>query len=406
MSITKTEHYQIVIVGGGSAGITIASRLIRALKHPDLAVIEPATDHYYQPLWTLIGGGVFKKEASRRAEQAVMPQQAIWIHTSVIEFMPDEQRVLTIDGRYISYDYLIITPGIQLDWHLIKGLDGQLGTGGLCSNYAYDQCERTWETIKAFQGGEALFTQPSTPVKCGGAPQKIMYLADDHFRRAKVRDRTAITFLSGVGSIFSVKEYAATLEQVIARKNIETRFQHDLVEVRPASKEAIFVKKTDGSEVIQKYDLLHITPPMSAPEVVKQSSLSYKAGPLKGWLKVDKQTLQHLEYPAIFGAGDVAGLPTSKTGAAIRKQAPVLVQNILNTMQKDRSSSSTAHYDGYSSCPLITGYGKLVLAEFDYSQKPAETFPFDQTKERFSMYLLKMYGLPLLYWHGMLKGRF
>ncbi len=400
-----TEHHRIVIIGGGSAGISVAARLFRALKQPDIAIIEPAEEHYYQPLWTLVGGGVFKKEASRRAEKDFIPQGATWIKERVVEVCPNDNNVVTDGGRTIEYDYLVVAAGIQIDWGKIKGLEGHLRQDGLCSNYAYDQCEGTWETIRNFSGGHALFTQPSSAIKCGGAPQKIMYLADDHFRKAHVRDKTDITFVSGTPSIFSVKEYAQVLNEVIKRKGIDTLYKHDLVEVRPTSREAIFRSLETGNEVVKRYDMLHVTPFMSAPDFIKQSPLAQTAdGPAKGYAKADKKTLQNPDYPNVFAIGDSSALPTSKTGAAIRKQAPVLVKNLLAAMRNE-TVPGPASYDGYTSCPLVTGYGRLVLAEFDYDLKPKETFPFNQAKERFSMYLLKAYGLPAMYWHGMLRGR-
>lgn len=404
MTTAVTQHHHIVIVGGGAAGISVAARLFRALKQPDVAIIEPASEHYYQPLWTLVGAGVFKKEATRRQEKKLIPRGATWIQERVEELCPDDNTVVTSSGQTIGYDYLVLAPGIQLDWHKIKGLEGHLGTDGLCSNYAYDQCERTWEAIRTFRGGNAIFTQPSTPIKCGGAPQKIMYLADDQFRKAGVRDKTEIMFVSGMATIFSAPPYIPSLNAVIERKGITTLFKYDLVEVRPASKEAAFVNVNDGSELVLHYDMMHITPPMSAPDFVKRSPLANTDGALKGWVKADKHTLQHPDYPNVFALGDAAGLPTSKTGAAIRKQAPVLVHNLLAFMRSELAARFDA-YTGYTSCPLVTGYGKLVLAEFDYDLKRKETFPIDQRKERRSMYLLKAYGLPLLYWQGMLKGR-
>ncbi len=401
----NTQHYQIVIVGGGSAGISVAARLTRALKRPDIAIIEPSEYHYYQPLWTLVGGGVFPKERSRRAEKDYIPRGATWIKERVVELCPDENKVLTDSGRTVEYDYLVVAAGIQIDWGKIKGLEGHLCQDGLCSNYAYEQCEGTWGTIKNFSGGQALFTQPSCAIKCGGAPQKIMYLADDHFRRANVRDRTEITFISGTPSIFSVKEYAQVLNEVIQRKGIKTLYKHDLVEIRPSSREAVFRSLETGNEVVMHYDMMHVTPFMSAPDFIKRSPLAQTAdGPAKGYAKADKHTLQNPDYPNVFAIGDCSSLPTSKTGAAIRKQAPVLVKNLLATMHKDASSQPVT-YNGYTSCPLVTGYGRLVLAEFDYDLKPKETFPFSQARERFSMYLLKAYGLPVLYWEGMLRGR-
>lgn len=392
------DHYQVLILGGGTAGITVAAQLRRQLKTYDVAIVEPSTKHYYQPLWTLVGAGVFPKELSERAESAFIPNGADWIREHVAEFHPDENSIVTREGRRIGYDFLVVGLGIQIDWDKIPGLREGIGRQQICSNYSYQQVDYTWECVRGFKGGTALFTMPNTAVKCGGAPQKIMYLADDAFRRSGVREKSQVIFASAQASLFAVERYRKTLEKVAQRKEIDIRLKHNLVELRPEQKEAIFEHLDTNERITMTFDMIHVTPPMSAPDVIKASPLANAAG----WLDVDKYTLQHPKFANVFPIGDCSGLPTSKTGAAIRKQAPVLVQNLISAI---RGEPLTARYDGYTSCPIVTGYGKLVLAEFDYEGKPQETFPFDQSKERLSMYLLKAYALPRLYWNGMLRGR-
>jgi sulfide:quinone oxidoreductase len=226
-----------------------------------------------------------------------------------------------------------------------------------------------------------------------------MYLADDHFRRSGVRQQSRVTFLSALPSIFHVPHYVPPLEQVLRRKEIETRYQHNLIEIRPQSKEAVFQRLDTGEEVVRHYDLIHVTPPQSAPDFIKRSPLANQ----EGWVDLDQNTLQHARFPNVFGLGDATSLPTSKTGAAIRAQAPVLAKNISAAIN---GKPLPDRYDGYASCPLVTGYGRLILAEFDYEKEPKETFPFDQRKERLSMYLLKKHLLPLYYWKALLRGRF
>lgn len=394
------EHYSVVIAGAGTAGISVAARLARASRalRGRIALIDPAAKHYYQPLWTLVGAGAAKKEETERDMASLIPDGVDWIQEAVVSFAPEDSRLLTQPGRAISYDCLVVAAGLEIDWGRIKGLKEALGLGGVCSNYAYETVDGTWEAIRNFQGGTAIFTHPNSPVKCGGAPQKIMYLADDYFRKSEVRNRSNVIFASAKDVIFDVPKYARTLEQVIRRKKIETKYRTHLIELRPGAKQAVFEHLDTKEQEVLSYDMIHVTPPMHAPAFIRESPLADKGG----WVDVDPSTLQHKAYSNVFGLGDCANLPTSKTGAAIRKQAPVVERNVLAFLQGE---PLTASYDGYTSCPLVTGYNRLVLAEFDYNLTPQETFPFDQSKERLSMYLLKRNLLPIMYWNGMLKGR-
>ena len=392
-------HHQIVIVGGGNAGISIASQLLRKNSSLDIAIIDGAKKHYYQPAWTLVGGGEFNIQDTERDESSVIPAGTTWIQQMVSGFKPEENKVTLADGTDVGYDYLIAAPGIQLNWGEIKGLKENLGKNGVCSNYSFATAPYTWECIQKTRGGKAIFTNPHTPIKCGGAPQKIMYLAADYFKQHGIDSQ--VEFWSGGTRVFGVEKYENTLKKVIARYGIQTQFFVKLDEIDGPNKKAKFVgigESNKDQEYWVEYDMIHVTPPQSAPDFIKTSPLANAAG----WLDVEKHTLQHIKFNNIFGCGDAANLPASRTGAAIRKQAPVLVSNLLAVM---KGKSMTASYDGYSSCPIITGYDKLVLAEFDYNNKPVETFPFDQSKERWSMYQMKKYLLPYLYWNQILPGK-
>jgi len=396
--MSQTIHHQIVVVGGGTAGISVAARLTNGwFNKRDVAVIEPADTHYYQPLWTLVGGGVVPKEVTGRSMKSVMPKRVHWIKDAVAEFEPDKNTIRTREGKVITYDWLVVAAGLQINWDKIPGLKETVTRNGVCSNYSYETVDSTWQNIKNFKGGTAIFTMPSGAVKCGGAPQKIMYLADETFRKNGVRKGSTVMFTSTLPNIFAVERYRKTLEEVIKRKEIVCHFREELIEVRGEQHEAVFKHLDTGDVVTRKFDMLHVTPPMGPPSFLATSALADK----DGWVDVDKATLQHKRFSNVFAIGDCSNLPTSKTGAAIRKQAPVLVGNLISAMS---SQTLSGKYDGYTSCPLVTGYGKLVMAEFDYDKKPEETFPIDQSKERWSMWLVKRYLLPQLYWHGMLKG--
>ena len=393
------QHYEIVIVGGGAAGISTAARLAKELPSGSIAIVEPSTEHYYQAIWTLVGGGVFPKEVSQKDTATLIPESCDWIRDSATGFNPEQNKVSTKQFGDISYEYLIVTAGLQINWTGIKGLSRNLGKKGICSNYSYKSVESTWQNIRDLGKGTAIFTQPASLIKCGGAPQKIMYLAEDYFKRSGLINQIDVKFVSGKSDIFAVKKYAEQLNKICDTRGIERTFRHDLIEVDADNKVAIF-KDLDSDELVSmEYDMLHVTPKMGPPDFIKKSSLTNEAG----WVDVDKGTMQHNRYDNIFACGDCSSLPTSKTAAAIRAQVPVMVRNILSARDQQPLIDQ---YDGYTSCPIVTGYGRVILAEFDYDLNPKETFPFDQSVERRSMYILKKDILPKLYWHGMLKGRF
>jgi sulfide:quinone oxidoreductase len=395
------SHHQIVIVGGGNAGISVAAQLLRKNSTLDIAIVEPSGKHYYQPAWTLVGGGVFDIRDTERSEASVIPKGATWIKQKVETFTPEQNTITLDNSKHLTYDYLIVAPGIQLNWNAIKGLEETLGKNNVCSNYSYAYAPYTFECIKNFKGGTAIFTNPPTPVKCGGAPQKIMYLAADYFRKHGLSAKASIQFWSGGTKLFAVEGYEKTLLKVVERGHIKLNFFVKLEEVDGPNKKAKFVgigEKNKDQVYWVDFDMLHVTPPQSAPDFIRNSPLANEAG----WVDVNKHTLQHNRYANIFSLGDASGLPTSKTGAAIRKQAPVLVNNLLALINQQSLEHS---YTGYTSCPLVTGYGKLVLAEFDYNNQRMETFPFDQSKERWSMYQLKTKVLPWLYWNKILTGK-
>jgi sulfide:quinone oxidoreductase len=393
-------HYQVLIVGGGTAGLAVASQLLNKPNAPEVAIIEPSEVHYYQPIWTLVGGGVFDKEVSMRMEEDYIPAGATWIKEKAAAFDPDQNQVTLGNGDTVSYDFLVVAAGIQIDWDKVPGLKesvGKPGTG-VVSNYSYETVESTWAAIKGLNKGKAIFTHPNTPIKCGGAPLKICYLASDHWRKNGVLGNMEVTFIKGGPGIFAVKKYADALTKVADRYGINRKWNMFLKELKPESKEAIFEHMETGETETMSYDMIHVTPPMSAPGFISNSPLADSGG----WVDVNPQTTQHSRYDNVFALGDCSNLPTSKTGAAIRKQAPVTVANVMAAIHKQSLPES---YNGYTSCPLVTGYGKLILAEFDYDKQPMESFPFDQGQERYSMYALKAHGLPRMYWHGMLKGR-
>ena len=384
----------IVIIGAGSGGISVASRLVR--QDLKVSIIDPKEKHYYQPLFTLVGGGASTLKETSEEMAKVIPKGTQHIKKKVQSIVPNENYVLLDDGTKVAYDYLIASPGIQIDWGKIDNLRILLDQGKVHTNYHEKYVEKTFEAFKKFKGGNAIFTFPNSPVKCGGAPQKIMWLFQHYIEQNGLKDKTNIYFTSAAKNLFGVEKYRTPLERLAKKRKIHELYEHNLIALtdKVAKYEILGTDKTKEL----KFDFIHVTPPMSAPDFLEDSGLCDK----NGWLDVDPYTLRSKSFDNVFALGDASNLPTAKTGAGIRKQAPVVCKNLAASLQNKKLS---ARYNGYTSCPLVTGYGRLILAEFGYDGQILETFPFDQAKERYSMYLLKKYLLPKIYWRGMLRGR-
>jgi sulfide:quinone oxidoreductase len=401
MSSTQNKTYDIVIVGGGAAGVGVAASLLKRDKRLNIAIIEPASKHYYQPAWTLVGAGEFDAEKSERSMAGCIPKGVIWLKASATSFEPENNVVLTDTLGAIGYQQLIIAAGLKLNWDVINGLTETLGKNGVTSNYRFDLAPYTWQLVQNLKSGTALFTQPPMPIKCAGAPQKAMYLSCSHWDHAGVLKNIKVDFNNAGAVLFGVKDYVEPLMQYVKRYNANLSFNSTLVEVDGANKKAWFnVKDADGNvtRVEKTFDMLHVVPPQVAPDFIKKSPLANA----DGWVDVNQHTLQHARYSNIFGVGDVTSTPNAKTMAAARKQVVVAAENLLALRA---GQTMPSRYDGYGSCPLTVEKGKIILAEFGYGGKLAPTFNWDSTKPRKSAWLLKKYGLPWVYWNLMLKGR-
>jgi len=393
----RDKSYDVVIAGGGSGGISVAARLAKKLGKGKVAIIEPSSKHFYQPIWTLVGAGAKTLKSSMKDTAEVIPQNSTWIQNRVASFEPENNTLKLENNDEINYKYLVVSLGLQLRFDKIKGLQEALQTPSVGSNYSVDTVEGTFTAMKNFKKGNAIFTFPPPPLKCPGAPQKIMYLTEEYLKKTGKREDANIIFNSAGPSIFAVKKYADVLSEVVKERNLTTNFGTNLVEVKGDCKQAVFNKVGTDEMISYDYEMLHVTPPMQPPSCLNNSSLTDDAG----FVAVDKTTLQSTKYSNVFALGDCSSVPTSKTAAAVASQNAILSENLLRCINGEQPLPK---YDGYTSCPLITGYKSCILAEFDFDLSPLETFPVNQGKERRSMYHLKADAMPVIYWNFMLKG--
>ncbi|CDO68349.1 hypothetical protein BN946_scf184799.g76 [Trametes cinnabarina] len=405
------DKFKVVVVGAGSGGLTVANQIYnrfksagKALNPGDIAILDAAEYHYYQPGWTLVGAGLKKKDETRRRLDSLIPPHLAHVPENVKTFEPKSSAVITTSGRKITYESLVVATGLQTNWSAIPGLEKALAdpSSGVSSIYSYNTCDKVWRDIDSLRSGKAIFTQPAGVIKCAGAPQKIMWMAWDRFQKTNRGDNISVDFYTGMPSMFSVKKYSDILEQLRKERGVGGIFQHNLVSVNPEAHKATF-KTADGSVDVD-YTLLHVSPPMGPLDFIKGSPIADQAG----WVSVDQATLRHTnpEYENVWALGDCSSLPTSKTAAAITAQAPVLTENLFSVV--DTGKLAGAAYDGYTSCPLLTGYGQLLLAEFKYGLEPKESFASilgDQGTPRAAFYYLKKDFFPWVYWNYMLKGK-
>jgi sulfide:quinone oxidoreductase len=399
--MAKAGHHKILIIGGGTAGIAVAAKL-RHQGETDIGVIEPSDTHYYQPLWTLVGAGCATAKETARPQASVMPKGVAWIKSYAEGVDPDAQTVSLSNGGVVGYDFLVVCPGIQLNFGAVAGMEEAMSSPSVSSNYVLESTATTWSNIQSTKGGTALFTMPMGPIKCAGAPQKIAYLAADYWRELGTLKDTRVVLVLPTPGMFGVKVFSDELERVVAHYGIEVHKSSEVIEIDGAGKSAVIRDNTDQSTTTVNFDMAHVVPPQSAPDWVKGSPLADPENPF-GYVEVDQNSMQHKRYPNIFALGDAGSTPNSKTGAAVRHQYPVVVKNLQAAMA---GGDPGASYDGYASCPLTTARNKMLLAEFDYTMEPRPSFPLiDTTKERRDMWYLKRYGLPALYWNLMMKGR-
>ena len=421
----------VVIIGAGAAGLSVAVRLSKRLRNAKITLIDPAERQYYQPGFTLIAAGVYQPDEVFKLQKDLIPRAkgVKWIKKAVVALDPDKKKVSLAGGESVDYDFLVLTPGIQMRWEEIQGISFKtLGTGNAHSIYAFEGAQRTRDAMAAFskKGGVGIFTDTYTKHKCGGAPKKVCLLTEHQFRKNKTREKATFKYFTGSKDLYDVPFFTPRLKEIYKERNIPFTVKTRLTAVDTAAKKAYFektekvvrevknpqtgkIEKVESSRKVkftEEYDFLHFAPPQGTPDFVRKSGLGWREGKLArdGWVEVDKYTLVHRVYPNVISLGDAAGIPTSKTSAAARIQIPIAVENLCALME---GKAPTAKYNGYAACPIVTDYGHVLLAEFDYDKKPCISFPFsllDMSMEQRAAWWLKVYVLKPLFFYGMLNG--
>ena len=379
-----SSNAHIVIIGGGAAGLAMANRFNNTLQGAKITLVGARKAHIYQPGQTLIASNIWDKSRVITETKEWLPQDVDWIQEDAQAFEPDAKTVILSNGNKLIYDVLVVATGCQLNYQDIAGMSADLiGKQGIGSVYAGpDGAEKTNKMIEQYIAkgeGNAIFTLANTPIKCAGAPLKMTFTTVDRLQSSGKRKNFDVNFVTPFkNKVFSVEFYNEFVLNRWQEQGVGFQDERVLSEIDAVNKKAIFTK-ADGSKENQYYDFIHIVPPMSAPDAIRNSELVWQTGKMAGnWVEVDQFHMQHLRYPEIFAIGDVAGIPFGKTAASVKTQAPVVEANVLSFLA---GKELVANYDGYTSCPLITAIGKAMLAEFGYGGKLMPSFPFISPKE-------------------------
>ena len=394
-------HHTVVIVGGGAAGISIAAMLRRRRRRISIAIIEPSSTHAYQAGWTLVGAGQLPLEQTLRAEADLIPPRVTWIKQAVSTLLPDQNAVVLEDGRRIVYGTLVVCPGLALHYDRIEGLRETLGRHGVCSTYSAEGAAYSWQCIRSFVGGVALFTQPAMPMHHAAAAEKIMYLAADHWRAEQRLEHSRIELCLPTQALFGVPFFVPALQKAADGYGILPRYGEELIAIDGKARTAIFrCTGPDGGTrtISRKFDMIHVTPPQGPHAIVRDSPLA-DAG---GWIAVDPATLRHIRYGNVFGLGDAIGTGNARSAAAIRMQVPVVARNLLALLE---NKPLAARYDGYGACTLATSIGRAILTEFTYGGTVTPSVLFDPRIPTRRGWWLNTRVLPRLYWNRMLRGK-
>lgn len=394
-------QHEVVIIGGGNAGISLAARLQRYGVR-DVAVIEPKGHHLYQPLFSHIAGGCAKAQEAIRPQESVTPRGVTWIRDAAADVDADANTVTLESGTTVGYGQLVVCPGLQYDWDAVPGLADAVHSPYGASHYEFDLAPKAWTLLSSLTSGTAVFTMPAGPIKCGGASQKPMYLACDYWREQGVLDKIRVVMVQPYPTVFGVPEVDRELDRKIAEYGIELRTNSELVAVSPEERRATVRDLAADTTEAVPYDVLNAVPPQSAPDWLKATDLP-AAGDAGGFVEVDRQTLRHLRFPNVWSLGDAAGTTNSKSGGALRKQAKVLARNLVAAR---KGKPLRAKYNGYSVCPFTVSRDTVVFAEFDDRYRPMPTIPRVPTwNESRLSWVVDRVLFPKIYWNLILKGR-
>lgn len=403
--VMAQNRVRVIIAGAGAAGLSIAARLRRQLPNATITIFDSRINHYFQPGWTLVGAGWWQPSQTVESTRKYIPGGVRWVEELIGEFDPQSNSVTTTSGQRHDYDWLFVTTGLSLDYAAIEGMSEDLiGQNGIASIYAGPVAAGVSARVidqYVARGGVALFGRPATEMKCAGAPLKMTFITDYKARAAQRRSSCKIIYTAHNNAVFGVVPVNERVKQMYQERGVDVQYNHVLTAIDAGARRATY--RTPEGAVSIDYDMIHVVPPMRAPAAVRNSPLAWQSGPnaADGWIEVDRHTLRSPRFPNVFAVGDVAGVPRGKTAASVKWQVPVAVDHMVASV---RGESSPSSYNGYTSCPMVTGLGKAMLIEFDYDGNLTPSFPFiDPLQELWISWFIEEKALIGTY-RAMLRG--
>ena len=390
--------FDVLVIGGGNAGISAAGRLIRR-GVTDIAVLEPQRVHTYRPLLSYVGGGQASMRSAQRLQRTVTPHGCTWLEDAAVEVDAAARTVRCASKRSYRYQDLVLGPGLVPDTDALPGIEAALNTPAVASNYL-DRAEQTWQLVESMPaGGRAVFTVPRAPVSCTGTTIKPLFLAVAHWRRTGRLPGIDITLAIDRPRLLGVPDLDHRLMDHLRGLGVEVLHDTTVTGLHPDERQ-ITVTDQSGTEKQLTYDFLHLVPPFRGPRWLETSQLS--GDDQHGLVDIDPHTLRHRRQPNIWAAGDGADVETDPSGGALRRQISVLVDNLLAA----RTGGEFADYDGYTVAPIATSTRELILGEFDRTGAIASSLPsfVDPLKPRRTAWAFDRYVLPQVYWNLILKG--
>ncbi len=351
---------KVLVLGGGTGGLTAANELRRLLgPQHRVVLIDQQSDHRFAPSFLWVMTGARRSGQATRALATLLSPGVELVQGKVTGIDPDRKAVFVGHNEH-SYDTLVIALGAELDPASFPGyveaahdffdLDGAAGLA---------------ETLSTFAGGRVVVAVTTLPYKCPAAPYEAALLIEDHLRKRGLRERSEVVVFTPEPQPMPVAGpvLGAAVSQLLAARGIALHTVRPLASIDAAAHELVFA---DGAR--ERFDLLAAVPPHRAPDAVRGSSLAGQTG----WIAVDPGTLR-TKYDEVYAIGDVAsitlanGKPLPKAGVFAHAEGAVVAREIAASF-----GGPAAHaFDGKGYCWVELGGGRAAFAEGDFYATPA-----------------------------------